>query len=497
MKNIMRKFMKKIIYFLLILILPTATAVAVTGSTSPYGVNIHHADNTVLQKVRTAGIKWVRSDVLWSGVEYQKGSYDWSQVDRVIDYAYSNGLSMLFTISYTPGWANNNKGIIYPPDNVNDWINFVTLTINRYKSKVKHWSIWNEPNASAFFGETKDVFVQKIFLPAAAAIRSADPSAFIVGPETAHLVGTNAEWYFWMKYILTECGQYIDIVSHHIYKSEGAYYIYELLETGETFVPSVKEIIEKAGHGNKPFWITETGWNTRAFSENVQADRYLDMLTKRKEKNYPQKIFFYEIIDDPNPNIDPWGILRYDLSEKPAYTVYKDFIAGKYDDIDNGGSDDGNNNKCYSKDVGDGIGNNKGKILISLRNFRDNLRRSTPEAEVLITNYYRFSGELTDLSFKDSRLFKLGVELLNLSNNFLLQHGQSYQSQKLSPTIVAKLQQMAALLKEKPLSPGLRNFILWGENQLHYLRKDSIGNYLSHQLKKNSLSIRHRHLNQQ
>jgi hypothetical protein len=456
-------------------------------STSPYGINVHLVGNDVLQKVKDAGIKWIRTGANWAAVEAGKGIYDWSQLDRVTAYADSNGLSILFVIAYTPGWANNNRGIKYPPDNTADWENFVRIVVNRYKNRVKYWNIWNEPNSEEFFGEGKDVFVQKIFLPAAKVIRSADPAAFIVGPELAHLTSVDSEWYFWMKYILEQAGDYIDIVSHHIYKNEGVYYVYELLEIGETLIPSVQEIIDEAGHRSKPFWITETGWDTSTFSEDVQAERYLDMLRERRAKLNPDKLFFYEIIDDPAPGVTPWGILHSDKSEKPAYQVYKDFIAGKYP-VDGGGEGNGETGKkqCYAQQVGgSGSGGrsqvqNAGEtfdIFGILRHARDEVSRFFPAARNVVRLYYDMSDELTRLSFSDSRLLRLGSEIVNGSGRFIARHRADYFNRAVDRRVIDAAEHLVRLLKEKKTTPYFNRVVTWGEKQLGYIKTMPLSDY--------------------
>lgn len=452
---------------------------AANVSSLPYGINVHQVGNDVLKKVVDAGIKWIRTEAHWFAVEIQKGVFDWSQIDRVVSYADSNGLSILLMIGYTPAWANGNQGINYPADNVGDWENFVRIAVNRYKSRVKYWNIWNEPNSVDFFAPGKDVFVEKVFLPAAKVIRSEDPSAFIVGPGLAHLVSLNEEWYFWMKYILTEGSGYIDIVSHHIYKNEGVFYIYQMLEEGEDFVPSVQQIIEESGYGSMPFWITETGWNTREFSESVQSDRYLEMLQERQEKSYPDKIFFYEIIDDPTPGIDPWGILRSDLSEKPAYTVYKDFIDGKYSNGGNGnGDDDNKKKKCFAEKVTGRDAGGRSGVLSNLRDFRDGLKNLSPAAQKLVQLYYDMNEEFLELSLRDSRIYRLGVELIYQADRLITQHKGDFLNQRLEKNIALKVGRLLSLLKEKQLSASFKEVVMWGEQQLRLLKTGTLGNYL-------------------
>ena len=366
--------MKKLLFGSGIVLLGAIHLAAINISPLPYGINVHLAQNNTLAKVRAAGIAWIRIDINWSVIETSKGKFNYSEVDRVVNYSAANGLSIYASISFTPSWANGKKGKTYPASNVADWKNFVSRTIARYKNKIKYWGIWNEPNLKLFFALGKDKFVQQVLLPAAQTIRAADPAAFIVGPELSHKTETGTEWYFWMKYILDNAGNYFDIISHHIYEDHGVYYLYELLEAGDKFIPAVKTIIEESGQGNKPFWITETGWNTSQYSEIMQANRYLDMLHNRARRNYPQKVFFYSIIDDPDPAVLPWGILRRNLEPKPAYTSYKDYIAGLIPDPGNP-DEDIVNNKCYAEQtVNNGAPAAQNPALQKMRQSRDFLR---------------------------------------------------------------------------------------------------------------------------
>jgi hypothetical protein len=404
--------MKKVPFFAGLFLLAAMQLHTVTISSLPYGINVHLAANDVLAKVKAAGIAWIRIDIDWSVIEASKGDFQYSEADRVVDFASSNGLSVYASIGNTPAWANGKKGKNYPATNVSDWKNFITRTVYRYRDRVKYWGIWNEPNLNIFFALGKDKYVQQVLLPAARSIRTADPAAFIVGPELAHLTSPGSEWYFWLKYILEHAGDYVDIISHHIYEDHGVYYMYELLEEGDTFIPAVKTILEESGQDNKPFWITETGWNTSKYSETMQANRYLDLLHARARKNYPHKVFFYEIIDATQPNVLPWGILHGNLDAKLAYNTYKDYIAGLRPDP--GNPDEGTTNKkCYAEQTaGNGAPAATNPALQKMIHTRDFLRGYSASANGTVDMYYAWNEEFQKIAMTDSRVFNLGRKIL-------------------------------------------------------------------------------------
>lgn len=470
-------FRKSSIFFLIFIGIPLNS---VNINESPYGINAHAVENAVLGKIVSAGIKWIRIDIFWNEIEAVKGTYSYSNIDRVINYANSNGLSVLAAIAYTPKWANSKQNIHLPPDNVTHWKNFVQKTVQRYKSKVKYWSIWNEPNMEVFFAAGKDVFVNKIFIPAAQTIKAADAGAFIVGPDLAHKTATGQEWYFWLKYILDNAGQYIDIVSHHIYNDQSVTYLFELLESGDVLLPGVKEIVADAGHGGKPFWVTETGWHTYKVSETVQADRYLEFLQRMRQKGYPHKIFFYEIIDDTNAAIDPYGILRSTRSEKPAYQVYADFIAGLYPPL---AEDDiiEDSKKCYAEEAvaSRGDRSEQRSLLDGLLNLRADLIRTLPQGAALVRAYYRHGSEFAGLARADARIDRLGRQLLHdIHRSWLESDGQNLAVLQLQLTDQAG--ELLAILQKKDTSAGLRRTLDWCAGQLRLLERLGLENYKLH-----------------
>jgi hypothetical protein len=464
---------------------------AQNSSPSPYGINVHRRPNTVLAKVKNAGIKWIRTGVHWYEIEKTKGTMDWTQIDRVVNYAAANDLSVLFLISGTPNWANTNQGPNYPAKNVEDWRRFIRAAVNRYKNRVKYWSLWNEPNLKRFFALGKDVFVSKIFLPAAQTLKTNSPDSLIVGPELAHLTSENQEWYFWLKYILSEAGHRLDIISHHIYKDEGVYYIYELLTQGDNFIPAVKKIIDESGHGNKPFWITETGWNTKDVSDAVQAERYLQMLQKRRQMDYPHKLFFYEIQDDESSSELPWGILRTNLAEKPAYGIYKDFIAGKYPiDNDDNDSDHDDSKKCYLENMSrEQSSAASEKTIDKLRDFRDQLKHFSPACQKVVQMYYRHNQEVTTIINQDARLFTISREFFNA---LLLQINQItgiHSHQRIHPPLIQHGLRFIRELQKKSLSEDLRKQMLWLEKQLLILQEKSPSDYLFNHFHEQIISL--------
>lgn len=454
-----------------------------TVSPSPYGINVHVQSNAALQKALDAGIKWFRVDAVWRDIEVTPGTFHWNTLDRVIYYITDRGGSVLVGFGTTPSWANSGKGGNYSADNVAYWERFVRTTVLRYKHRVKCWAVWNEPNLTHFNAESKERFLDRIFNPGADAVKAGDSSAFVVGPDLAHLTSTGVEWYFWLKYILANAKDKIDVISHHIYDKRGASYIYKSLEDGDILIPSVKKIIADEGCAQKPFWVTETGWNTYDYSEQSQGEKYLELLKSLKKKQYPDKLFFYEIADDLTNGNPPWGILKTDLTEKPAYTIYKDFIAGKYDDqLDD--TDDKDDKKCpASKSASHMAEESRNSFLGNLYLFRDELATLSPSAAALTHMYYAHSDEFNNLRNQDSRIMKLSNRIFATvsDHGFAALFGGDKETE-ISRTMVNDTAYLVQCMKENKLSKELQEVVDWSEKEMVHLRKMGPGNYLIKQL---------------
>src|SRR3954449_5242325 len=75
------------------------------------GVNIHAPQGpelaSQLDRVKAAGLGWVRIDFIWAAVETRKGKYDWRAYDALAAAARARGLQVFATIAYTPAWATD------------------------------------------------------------------------------------------------------------------------------------------------------------------------------------------------------------------------------------------------------------------------------------------------------------------------------------------------------------------------------------------------------
>lgn len=306
---------------------------ALADVNSPYGINSHVPDSQTLDMIAATGMGWIRIDMNWYTMEPGRDQYNWGYMDNVVNSARARGLEIFATLAYSPTWANGTGNIADPPQDPADWYDFVYDTVRRYRGSIKYWGMWNEPNLDGFFTGSAWQYREWILKPGAQAAKAADAGCFVLAPELAHL--SSSDWPDFMEEVMTAGGaDYIDIITHHCYKGDTGEDIFGYLDEGAFHwlwdPPPLMDVLKDLGVDNRPVWLTEVGWHTDSkddVSESDQAEYYHQLLWGLLERDYLHKVFFYEIKDDPNPDVPNWGILRADNSPKEAYYRYSDFIA--------------------------------------------------------------------------------------------------------------------------------------------------------------------------
>lgn len=105
--------------------------------------------------VRELGTPYVVEYFPWAYIENQKGEFDWDHADAVVNHARAQGLTLIARLGFVPPWAR-------PPDTTTSFLDaphyadfgdFVAAFAERYRGRVDHLVIWNEPNVSFEWGQ--------------------------------------------------------------------------------------------------------------------------------------------------------------------------------------------------------------------------------------------------------------------------------------------------------------------------------------------------------
>lgn len=296
------------------------------------GINIHfvRGHEKDLDMIAAAGIKFIRMDFGWAGIEHKKGEYNWADYEEltanlekrslraiyILDY--SNSLYEETVVSKNPLNGQEHRDTASPqhPESVTAYAKWAAAAARHFSGRHIIWEIWNEPNIS-FWKPKPDVQQYNAMAVAALkAIREADPKATVVGPATSEVPVKFLEDFF-----ASGALEYLDAVSVHPYRNykKGP-------ETAAEDYAKVRALIEKHAPANKknlPILSGEWGYST--FTKGISVEKQAAFVVRQQLanllNNIPISIWYDWKNDGQNPDEreENFGIVTYDLKPKPAY----------------------------------------------------------------------------------------------------------------------------------------------------------------------------------
>ncbi len=149
---------------------------------SPLGMychNVHWNGSRELPILQNMGISWVRANLLWRENEPERGKIEWDRGDANRKVLTAYGMNVMYNLVYPPKWAvkrvNSYGG---NPANFAEYAAFAARAAARYP-EVKHWSVWNEPDAESHW-EGGGAEYARLLKAVAPAVRAANPQAKIL-----------------------------------------------------------------------------------------------------------------------------------------------------------------------------------------------------------------------------------------------------------------------------------------------------------------------------
>ena len=271
------------------LFLPATPSEAFPRPHLGYGANIAAlGDVTILNDM---GFGWFVHYLDWASAEPNKGGYDWANLDNIIEAAESSGLKAILRVALTPDWAWSGGGdTTGPPDNMDDFGDFMEALATYAQGKVAGYVIWNEPNLPYEWGWNDPSPAQYVEMLQAVypRIKAADPDAVVitagmattgggggaacgvgtgialqkVSPFTQNLyaAGVMPDLDFICGIYLSGGQGYFDVLGSHPYGFAAAFD--ELPSTGLAFrrVEQQRAVMEAMGDSAKQVWAIEFGW---------------------------------------------------------------------------------------------------------------------------------------------------------------------------------------------------------------------------------------------
>jgi hypothetical protein len=244
-----------------------------------FGMHINHREEHGWPPFHFGTYRLWDSQTNWYQISPQKGTYDWTVLDRRLKDAQEHGADVLYTFGKTARWASSrpddhsecgdSPGSCGPPSDLKEdgtgpdqyWKDFVTAIVKHAAGRIQYWEIWNEPFNAMYW---KGTFPQMVRMAkdAQEIIKSLDPNATVLTP-CGGLRNERAK--AWMnQYLAAGGGQYADGISFHAY--------IRIPENIDGFIQDFRHMLQQYGQASKPIFDTEGSWNPNGGSEDPISD---------------------------------------------------------------------------------------------------------------------------------------------------------------------------------------------------------------------------------
>jgi hypothetical protein len=313
-----------------------------------------------LRMATDARIQWQKSLFQWRDIEGKgKGQFDWTESDRVVQASNKAGLKIIARLDFPPAWAKKDDSLNGPPDNYQDYADFVAAFVNRYKTgspngRVQAIEIWNEPNVNREWGNavidrSQAADYVRLLAGAYSAAKRADPNITVISAGLAPVASADGQMADDLEYLnwLYDAGfrGKFDVLGAH--GNAGAPQVDAVPGSLETFphpssyfrrIEQLRDLMVARGDAAKQIWLTEFGWTSEKRTDNsappsVSEDQKAQNIVKAFQyarDHWQPWIGVMNVWSLANPTWTKdqeeywWAITNTDGSPRPAYNLLRD-----------------------------------------------------------------------------------------------------------------------------------------------------------------------------
>ena len=321
---------------------------------------------TLLEALEESGACWARVRIDWSTIEPtppQEGEppvYVWGPYhDEKLRLVAETGLQLIAIVHGAPDWAADLSCAPIYPDRLDEFAQFLTDLVNRYKQppyNIHHWELFNEPDGTTpdragvgqgcggFYGDQ----YSQMLAWAYPAIKAADPEATVLMGGLAYdrftENGGPFHRYFPDDVMATGGAEFLDVLNFHYFPDFRAEWERWIPEGNPATCGDVEDgvgppyaawgidLIAKTNHFrnrlytcfgvDKPVWVTEMA--EHGYTDNpdslAQQARYVIQGYTRGLAAGVENITWYALTTGDAAG---QGLLYNDLTPKPAYYAYQ------------------------------------------------------------------------------------------------------------------------------------------------------------------------------
>lgn len=344
--------------------MPTATPIPRPPSSLDYGIHMFIADQPStterdLHMAADAAFHWQKSLFQWRDIEGAgKGTFNWDDADRVVGASTAAGIKIIARLDFEPFWARADQAHNGPPDNYQDYWDFVSAFVGRYAQgsaigRVNAIEVWNEPNLDREWGnqpinQQSAADYVRLLGGAFTAAHAADPSVIVLtaglspnGVTDGHSAD-DLEYLKWM-YAAGLRGKFDALGAHaNTQAPEVAVPLGVLKDFPHPSfyfrrIEQLRQVMVDNGDTARRIWLTEWGWTADtvhpaykwfAVSEDKKASNLVDAFVYAREHWTPWiGVMTVWTLADPTWTADReeywWAIANPDGTPRAAYSLIR------------------------------------------------------------------------------------------------------------------------------------------------------------------------------
>ena len=327
---------------------------------NPYGANFfldreveEWKRDRAVRMAREAGIVWAKQQFSWEEIEKRQGQFDWSKSDQIVATFEKYGLQIIARLDRPPAWARKDKTIAQsPPENFNDYGDFVDAFVRRYRGRIHFIQVWNEPNIFPEWGNRPVDPAGYVALLEIAYTRAkaANPNIRVLSAPLAITLGESWEpgatqWRHMndLDYLtaMYKAGakDYFNILSANAFGLRASPDDPpDPQQLNFQRIVLARQIMESFQDANKAIWVNEYGWNASPpdfpedkliwgrVTEQQQADYTVRGIAQARAKwNWIGvfNIWYFRQVGDVSPERSDYYFRMVDVDFTPRLVYYR------------------------------------------------------------------------------------------------------------------------------------------------------------------------------
>ena len=306
-----------------------------------YGVSSHPERGDNSDRVRElellaagrAGLRVMRLDANWGGIEPEPGGWRWDTLDRLVALGEAQGVQLEIMLGFgakhaagAPAKAAYAAAVaakrpdawLIPTRTAPEdapWRNFIATITMRYRGRVHLWEVWNEPDLAGFFAGSTAEYI-RMLRSAGEEIHHTDPTNRVLsgGFATVNDHGGRALNPDLQERVLAEASDAFDF---HAYHGHGPFAQFKLSVEGEL------ARIRRGMNAPRPLYFNETALTSTNTGERIQAIELVKKLTYVRASG-AVGYTWYDLRNDgwdPNEGEHNYGLVLRDFRPKAAYAA--------------------------------------------------------------------------------------------------------------------------------------------------------------------------------